>query len=124
MISAKSLCAISVVMIFGSASGTTVARTIGVRATAVLNCFHPEGAIFVGESGDCLDGSDEPLCEYQGTIEFRGVITKRPYHLTFELDRRMRSDGTVICKYTPTSDSAPVPPDEGCHMRSWHRCGS
>ena len=98
--------------------------------STILNCFHPEGAILVGGDGFCIQekdlGGGASICiKYQGTINYKGVITKNDYQLTFEFEIMQRPrDGLILCRYTPVSDSSPISPDSGCRLRNWHVCGS
>jgi len=88
-------------------------------AARILNCFHPEGAIFVSETGKQRTCSGNPCAVYEGTVDFKGVITKTPYWMEFEVQKKTDDDGTVYGRVVPTSDNAPIPPSDTCVMRRW-----
>ena len=102
------------------ASATTAIPLISNDlAASILNCFHPEGAIFVSETGKKRACSNNPCVADEGTIDFKGIITKNPYWMEYEVQKKTDDDGTSYMRIIPTSDNAPVPPSNTCAWRRW-----
>lgn len=89
------------------------------EAATVLNCFHPEGAIFVSESGKKRTCSGNPCAIYEGTIDFKGILSKNAYWMEFQIQQKTDDDGTKYMRVVPTSDNAPIPPSDTCKLRRW-----